>query len=448
MQPSWFLNGHRAPVLCLNQSKDGLKLATGSGRSGDLDKTCRIWDLSTNQSSKAIVGFDDAVTAVCWDPLDNQKIYVASGLTLYVFSLATETVILNVEKASGIYTGAEDEMNQISVNDRDTFLAVCDDAGNVRALDLKSGQWMRRLVGGHDNIAMDVKFVPAKDLQDITYLFATAISGGMDYRILSWDFYKNRSTEILKTDDMKALNAPQGSAQVFNPPFVLSVAIHPSGTRAAVGLGDGTVQFLHKPNDVPLSPEALKDYQQQQHRQPPASDAKGKKGAKAKGKGSADAAWIVGGRLLDAHFSSLTTVEYLPQAGLLVSAANNGTIAVWDEQEARSATLSTDPTAMLLSEEEEEEQRGAAGESDASLQRQQHITLRAVKPLFEFRTLAIFDRINGVSCRTVVESDEGGNKVTRVQLFIAGVPQVAEGENAPQPSPQVLGRIAVYEVSL
>ncbi|KAG0259408.1 WD repeat-containing protein 53 [Actinomortierella ambigua] len=446
MQPSWFLNGHRAPVLCLNQSKDGLKLATGSE-----DKTCRIWDLSTNQSSKAIVGFDDAVTAVCWDPLDNQKIYVASGLTLYVFSLATETVILNVEKASGIYTGAEDEMNQISVNDRGTFLAVCDDAGNVRALDLKSGQWMRRLAGGHDNnFSCDllVRFRCFSSL-DIAYLFATAISGGMDYRILSWDFYKNRSTEILKTDDMKALNAPQGSAQVFNPPFVLSVAIHPSGTRAAVGLGDGTVQFLHKPNDVPLSPEALKDYQQQQHRQPPASDAKGKKGAKAKGKGSADAAWIVGGRLLDAHFSSLTTVEYLSQAGLLVSAANNGTIAVWDEQEARSATLSTNPTAVLLSEEEEEEQRGAAGEGDASLQRQQqHITLRAVKPLFEFRTLAIFDRINGVSCRTVVESDEGGNKVTRVQLFIAGVPQVAEGENAPQPSPQVLGRIAVYEVSL
>ncbi|KAF9978602.1 WD repeat-containing protein 53 [Actinomortierella ambigua] len=400
------------------------------------DKTCRIWDLTTKQSSKAIVGFDDAVSAISWDPIDNQRVYVASGLTLYVFSLATDAVVLNVEQASAVYTGAEDEMNQISINDRGTFLTTCDDAGDVRALDLKTGQWARRLVGGHDNIAMAVQFVPNKDLQ--------AISCGMDYRILAWDFYKNRSTEILKTD-VKTANAPQGSAQVFNPPFALSVAIHPSGTRAAVGLGDGTIQFLHKSNDVPLSFEALKLQHQQQHI-PPASHVKGKKGGKSKGKGITDAAWTVGGRLMDAHFSSLTTVEYLPEVGLLVSAANNGTIAFWDEQETRSFALYTDPTAVLPSQEEE--QQGAAGENDTGHLQQQHVTLRVIQPRLEFRTLAIFDRINAVSCRTVVENKEGANKPTNVQIFIAGIPHMAGGENVPQPSPLALGRIAVYEVAL
>ncbi|KAG0232247.1 hypothetical protein BGW42_008301 [Actinomortierella wolfii] len=282
---------------------------------------------------------------------------------------------------------------------------------------------------------MAVRFVPTKDLQ--------AISGGMDFRILSWDFYKGRSTETLKTDEKKAANAPQGSAQVFNPPFVHSIAIHPSGTRAAVGLGDGTIQFLHKPNDVPLSPEAL----QQQLQQPQESDTKGKKGGKGKNKGSTDAAWVVGGRLLDAHFSSLTTVEYLAQAGVLVSAANNGTVAIWDEPESRSAALFFDPAAALLSQEKEtaeEEQEN----NDANVHQQQNrSTLRAIHPRLEFRTLGIFDRVNGLTSRVVAESEKD-TKETRVQLFIAGVPFVPEGEDAPQPSPQVLGRVAVYEVTL
>ncbi|KAG0314221.1 WD repeat-containing protein 53, partial [Linnemannia gamsii] len=321
MQPASFLLGHVAPVLSLD-SRDWM-LASGSE-----DKTCRIWDLRTDKVHKALTGFDSPVATTTFTPVDGHTIYVGSGTKIHTFDLRMESLVLNsATQSTRVYDGAEDEINQIQVNHRATCLAACDDAGDVRVLDLKTHKWMRKFERIHDNIAMTVQFISKKDLQ--------ALSGGMDKLVVAWDFYKGRATQLIDTDTPQVEVAQ--SKQLFNPPFVHSIAAHPSGTRMAVGLGDGSIQFLHTSTDLPTAP-SLEGGMAALSVTPSASK-KSKKKAASSGKGTENG-WLIGGRLSDAHASPIATIEYAGfNPGWLVTSSSNGSIAIWDDETARYETM-------------------------------------------------------------------------------------------------------------
>ena len=56
------------------------------------------------------------------------------------------------------YTHNAEEVNQVAVNSRGSFLAAADDAGEVTVVDLKSHARHKRLRGGHSNICSSVAF--------------------------------------------------------------------------------------------------------------------------------------------------------------------------------------------------------------------------------------------------------------------------------------------------
>ncbi|KAI7827949.1 WD40-repeat-containing domain protein [Gamsiella multidivaricata] len=261
--------------------------------SGSEDKTCRIWDLRTDKVHKALTGFDSSVTTTAFTPADSHTIYVGSGDKVYTYDLRMDSLLLNTTQSTRCYDVAEDEINQIHVNHKGSYLVACDDAGDIRVLDLRSHKWMRHLDRKHHNIAMTVQFIPKKELQ--------AISGGMDKLVVAWDFYKGRAIQVIDTDNPQ----PEGvqSKQLFNPPFVHSIAVHPSGTRVAVGLGDGTVQFLHTSADPPNAPTAADEGL-------PSAGAskKSKKKAASGSSGKGSEGWLLGGRLIDAHASAIATM--------------------------------------------------------------------------------------------------------------------------------------------
>ncbi|KAF9937071.1 WD repeat-containing protein 53 [Mortierella alpina] len=375
--------------------------------SGSEDKTCRIWDLRTDKVHKALRGFEDPVTTTTFTPADSHTIYVGTGDKIYTYDLRMESLLLETAQSTRVYDGAQDEINQIQVNHRGTCLAACDDAGDVRVLDLKTHKWMRSLERQHDNIAMAVQFVPKKDLQ--------ALSGGMDKQIVAWDFYKGRPTQLIDTDTP----APAGvqSKQLFNPPFVHSIAIHPSGTRAAIGLGDGTIQFLNTAADTPSAPQQ----RDESTSAAPAVSKKSKKKA-AGSSGKAADGWMVGGRLNEAHGTPIATIEY---AGFnpdwLVTSASNGTIAVWDEQAARYSSLRQQDRLQELQKQQLQHP-------------QEDVTLpygRSLEPLQEFRVTEAFERIN---CITTTKASEGERR-----LFVAGTHARAGDQ-------RLQGRIAIYQL--
>ncbi|KAF9912590.1 WD repeat-containing protein 53 [Linnemannia zychae] len=338
-----------------------------------------------------------------------------------------EGLVLNsATQSTRVYEGAEDEINQIQINHRATCLAACDDAGDVRVLDLKTHKWMRKIERAHDNIAMTVQFVPKKDLQ--------ALSGGMDKLIVAWDFYKGRATQLIETD-VPQVEVAQ-SKQLFNPPFVHSIAAHPSGTRMAVGLGDGSVQFLHTATDLPAAPSST--LEGDMAALSVSASKKSKKKTASSGKGNDG--WLIGGRLSDAHASPIATIEY---AGFnlewLITSSSNGSIAVWDDATARYEAMQRQNEILDL------QKHNMALAKKGQVEGQVVLPYgRPCKPVMEFRTSDVFERVNCVATSkgaVTAAGDEsagvgaGGER----KLFVAGTyPRIGDKK--------MQGRIAVYHL--
>ncbi|KAI1302825.1 WD repeat-containing protein 53 [Mortierella claussenii] len=411
--------GHVAPVLCLDNQH--WMLASGSE-----DKTCRIWDIRTNKVYKALTGFESSVSTTSFTPADAHTIYVGSGDKIYTFDLRMESLLLDTTQSTRVYDGAEDEINQIQVNHRASYLTACDDAGDVRVLDLKSHKWMRQIKRQHDNIAMTVQFVPKKDLQ--------ALSGGMDKRVVAWDFYKGRATQLFDTDTPQDPNGVQ-SKQLFNPPFVHSIAIHPSGTHLAIGLGDGSIEFLHTATDPPTAP--LLDTSENMGSATTSTFKKNKKKSSSSGGVQKDA-WLSGSRLIEAHSSPIATLEYAGfNSNWLVTSSSNGTIAIWDDQATRYATMQKyerlleEAQSMTESERKLYPHRGTVPPTAVG---------RAMQPLLEFRTTDVFERVNCITTNKSANSDPAiEGPVAQKKLFVAGTyPRTGDK--------QLQGRIAVYHL--
>ncbi|KAG0303756.1 WD repeat-containing protein 53 [Dissophora globulifera] len=371
-QPASFLVGHVAPVLTL-ESRDWM-LASGSE-----DKTCRIWDIRTDKVHKALRGFESSVTTTSF-AADDHTIYVGSGDKVYSYDLRMESLLLNATQASKIYDGAEDEINQI---------------------------------------AMTVQFVPKKELQ--------ALSGGMDKLVVAWDFYKGRAMQLIDTDNPQQEGAVQ-SKQLFNPPFVHSITAHPSGTRVAVGLGDGSIQFLHTAADPPTAPAIF-----QQDGGSSGSSKKNKKKGSTGASGKGTEGWLLGGRLVEAHASPIATIEYAGfNANWLVTSASNGSIAVWEDQASRYESFQRQQQVLEVLKQSQEQQLERLRQNQTLSQEPPVLPFgRPLEPLYEFKTVGVFERVN---CVSTSKSSQGEKR-----LFVAGTHARAEEK-------KLQGRIAVYNL--
>jgi WD40 repeat protein len=60
------------------------------------------------------------------------------------------------------YEYNRDEINQVAVNRKGTFLAAADDSGEVKIVDLATNSVFKTLRGVHKNICSGVQFHPKK----------------------------------------------------------------------------------------------------------------------------------------------------------------------------------------------------------------------------------------------------------------------------------------------
>ncbi|KAJ3016218.1 hypothetical protein HKX48_004160 [Thoreauomyces humboldtii] len=127
--------------------------------------------------------------------------------------------------------GASDDINQVAVNARGTFLASADDSGAILVTDLRTGRPFKRLRSNHDNLATSVQFHPTKPWE--------LWSGGMDCSLRRWDFSRGCVVDDFEMGSPETVPAPQ----TVNPPFVHAVNVV-SQRAVAAGLGDGSVAVL------------------------------------------------------------------------------------------------------------------------------------------------------------------------------------------------------------
>ncbi|KAK3159791.1 hypothetical protein QOZ80_1BG0051140 [Eleusine coracana subsp. coracana] len=141
------------------------------------------------------------------------------------------------------YNYNRDEINQIAVSSKG-FLAAADDSGDVKIVSTIQKCLYKRLREAHASICSCVQFVPWRPW--------TVITGGLDSKLIAWDFSKGRTLFSIDYGSPELQNGSSSSSagQCFNPAFVHSVAVSEESTLGglhkvcAVARGDGAVDVV------------------------------------------------------------------------------------------------------------------------------------------------------------------------------------------------------------
>lgn len=205
-------DGHKESVLSLDINTFGV-IASG----GEDNRLC-VWTADGTPSTKVTSPNDCEVAGICFSKEKPEQLFFSAGTKIFNYDLRSMTGPLCE------YEYNEDEINQIVVQDKGQYLAACDDTGAVKIIDLHQKKLFKTLNRSHANICSSVQFRPNRPWDLVT--------GGMDFKVVYWDFSTGRVTHevnVQETDD--------DNKYFINPPFVHSVHVKDNSKDIAVGLG-------------------------------------------------------------------------------------------------------------------------------------------------------------------------------------------------------------------
>ncbi|KAL0363487.1 UNVERIFIED_CONTAM: WD repeat-containing protein 53 [Sesamum calycinum] len=224
------LRGHTAAAICCIASRirPGLvATAAEDGRVCWYDLRCKDMLFSMD------VGNGDAVSALCFKPGNEDIIYVSVGNEVKCFDLHMTSSWKQLES----YSYNKDEINQIACHPKSSFLAAADDAGDVKIIDVHQRCLYKTLRAGHKSICSSVQFLPWRSWEVIT--------GGLDSKLVMWDFSKGRPNKIMD------FGSGGDSGQCCNPAFVHALVVpdldivDKVGKVCVVARGDGVVNIIN-----------------------------------------------------------------------------------------------------------------------------------------------------------------------------------------------------------
>ncbi|XP_071422927.1 WD repeat-containing protein 53 [Pithys albifrons albifrons] len=215
--------GHSCPVLCLNVSAEGLVVS--GGECGEL----ALWDGGGSPAAQLRLPGQDDVTSVVFSARRPSTLYASHGETISV--LDTRSLQEPLER----FHVNEEEINCLSVNDTDGFLAAADDSGAIKIVDLESKKVTRSL--RHSNICSSVAFRPQRP--------QSLVSCGLDMQVMLWNLQKARplwTTNLQECGPEE--DSPQSAGQFFNPPLAHSLSVASCGNVFGCGAQDGKVRIF------------------------------------------------------------------------------------------------------------------------------------------------------------------------------------------------------------
>ncbi|KAK0580176.1 hypothetical protein LWI29_037524 [Acer saccharum] len=227
------LRGHKATATCCIASRDRPGLIATSGEDG-----CICWfDLRCKDVQLVIDVGTEPITSLCFKSGNEDVVYVSSGKEVKSFDLHMATSWKPLES----YNYNKEEINQIACNSKSSFLACADDSADVKIIDIRQHCLYKTLRAGHSNICSSVQFIPWRPWEVIT--------GGLDSKLVMWDFSKGRSNKIVDFGLPDMNNNNEG--QCYNPAFVHAIAVpdvdmlDKTDEICVVARGDGAIDVIN-----------------------------------------------------------------------------------------------------------------------------------------------------------------------------------------------------------
>lgn len=219
--------GHSRPILCVGATP-GPESLLGSGSEGG---EVTVWSQEGTIVGRLTLPGKDDCTSVVFSPAASAQLYVSHGETVSVLDPR------NLKGAVEEFQGAEnDEINAVALNETGSILAVADDSGSVRVLELPGGKVCRTL-RRHTNICSSVAFRPQRP--------NNLVSAGLDMQVIFWGLQKTRPLWTLNLQDVAEEDGyEQQPGQLFNPPLVHCVTVASCGNVLGCAAEDGQVHLM------------------------------------------------------------------------------------------------------------------------------------------------------------------------------------------------------------
>ncbi|CAD5334060.1 unnamed protein product [Arabidopsis thaliana] len=288
------LRGHKSTATCCIASRDRPGIVLTSGEDG-----CICWfDLRCKDVQFIIDVGTEPVSSLC----NENILYASCGNEIKSFDV--HMLSATSWKPLESYNYNKDEVNQVVCNGRSSFLASADDSGDVKIIDIGQKCLYKTLRAGHTSICSSVQFIPWRPWEVIT--------GGLDSKLVLWDFSKGRSQKIIDFGS----DTNNNSGQCLNPAFVHSIAIPEMDMVdkldkiCAVARGDGIVNLINIESEL------------------------SRKGTSSKGSSSNNVIkrvcldYSVGGH--NAAVSCVAFSQFQEKGRFLISGGNDKTVKIWD----------------------------------------------------------------------------------------------------------------------
>lgn len=133
-----------------------------------------------------------------------------------------------------VFKSNQDEVNQLVLDSKEEYLAACDDGCEIKVFGLQDRKVFKTLRFQHTNICSTVLFRPNRKWE----LF----SGGLDCRLVHWDFSKPKCLNQLNMQATQAV--PGDESYMLNPPFIHHISASSDGSRFALALENGKIPIL------------------------------------------------------------------------------------------------------------------------------------------------------------------------------------------------------------
>ncbi|CAD5123927.1 unnamed protein product [Dimorphilus gyrociliatus] len=207
---------HQNNIACIDFTLDNKIITCGdSGELGLLEKDGEV--------PKVFKICKTDLTSVRCSKKNDWNLYVSSGTKIFSMDLR------KLDNPIATADSNNDEINQIVLNDDESLLGACDDAGHCRIF--KTAEFCcYRNIKGHTNICATVGFLD----DDI-------LTAGYDFMIKRWNF--SRRPKMLFSIDTRQLEPNESQQYVFNPPFIHSLCI---GDIVAFGLESSSILLCNK----------------------------------------------------------------------------------------------------------------------------------------------------------------------------------------------------------